>query len=361
MKNKMRPGLILVLAILLTWNVYLTYRITEQDKTKTPSKGTVVERVVTEFETDIVSVIDEVENKVVSVITEQQGRVIGSGSGIVYENENNEILVVTNHHVIEGGDRHIVRFSNGEQIEGEVLGSDLYTDLALIHVEADLDIKAFDLGDSEKTNVGEFVVAIGSPLGIEFENSTTFGIISGKNRIIPVDVTGDGVSDWDMLVMQTDAAINPGNSGGALVNMAGELIGINSLKISSDQVEGMGFSIPVNEVVPIIKQIQENGEVQYPTIGISAVSVENLNPFQRNHYGIDESIQAGVYVADVLKNGPAEKAGIKAGDIILGFDDQVVNTFKDFRRALYGHSAKDTVDLKINRFGEEHEIKVTLE
>lgn len=361
MKNNMRPGLILVLSVLLTWNLYLTYRVIDQDKKPDKPGETVVERVVTEFETDIVQVIAEVENKVVSVITEAQGQVIGSGSGIVYENSGGVIQIVTNHHVIDGGTQHIVRFSNGEEIKGEVMGSDPYTDLALIRVEADLEIEPFDLGDSEKTNVGEFVVAIGSPLGVEFENSSTFGILSGKNRVVPVDLDGDGVSDWDMVVMQTDAAINPGNSGGALVNMAGELIGINSLKISSSQIEGMGFSIPVNEVIPIIDQIASEGQVTYPIIGISAVSIENLNVFQRNYYKIAEDMTSGVFVVEVTSGSPADVAGIKEGDVIHKFEDVVVNTFKDFRRELYKHSVGDSITLGLDRYGEALEIKVNLE
>ena len=361
MKNRMRPGLILVLAVLLTWNVYLTYHIVIKDDTSQGSDQKVVEKVVTEFDTDVVRVIDDVENKVVSVITEKQGRIIGSGSGIVYKNENGIVHVVTNHHVIDGGTQHIVRFSNGEEIKGEVLGSDVYTDLALIEIEADLEIEAFKLGDSENTNKGEFVVAIGSPLGVEFENSTTFGIVSGKNRVIPVDLDGDGVSDWDMMVMQTDAAINPGNSGGALVNMAGELIGINSLKISSDQIEGMGFSIPVNEVVPIIDQIEKNGKVSYPIIGISAVSIENLNVFQRNYYKIADDVTSGVFVVEVSNGSPAKIAGIQEGDVIHNFEGELITSFKDFRRELYSHSVGDSVKLSLDRFGEDLEIEVTLE
>lgn len=362
MRNKMSLSLVFILAILLTWNVYLTYRVIEQDKKPIgSSENTVVERVVTEFETDVVSVIGKVDNKVVSVITEQKGRVIGSGSGIVYKNEADMVHIVTNHHVIDGGTQYIIRFSNGQEIVGEVLGSDPYTDLALIEVKADLEIEAFDLGDSEKTNVGEFVIAMGSPLGVEFENSTTFGIISGKNRVVPVDIDGDGVSDWDMMVMQTDAAINPGNSGGALVNMAGELIGINSLKISSNQVEGMGFSIPVNEVVPIIKQIEDTGGVTYPAIGISAVSIESLNVFQRNHYEIAENAKSGVFVVEVSEGSPAAQAGLQEGDIIIGFDEKVITSFKDFRRELYTHFADDTVKLTIDRAGEKQEVEVTLE
>ena len=255
MRDHFKTTFLAVLAVLLTWNVFLTYRLHQVENNQQPGENKVIEKVVTSFDTDIVKVVNEVQPKVVSVLTEKGGVVVGSGSGIVYKNEKGIVYVVSNHHVIEGGSSYVVRFVSGEEIEAELIGSDPYTDLALLKVETDLDVKPFKFGDSDASNVGEFVLAVGSPVGIEFENTFTFGILSGKNRVVPVDLDGDGRSDWDMVVMQTDAAINPGNSGGALVNMAIELIGINSLKISSSKIEGMGFAIPINEVEPIIKQI----------------------------------------------------------------------------------------------------------
>ena len=207
-------------------------------------------------------------------------------------------------------------------------------------------MKPIAIGDSSKVKVGEFVVAMGSPLGVEFSNSSTFGIIYGKDRLVPVDLNGDGRSDWDMVVMQTDAAINPGNSGGALVNMNGELVGINSLKISSSNVEGMGFSIPINEVIPIIKQLKDHGKVEYPIVGISAVSVDELHPFYLRQIGLVE-VQ-GVLVFDVLSDSAADKAGIKENDILVNFDGQEVSNFKDFRKALYSKRKGDKVKFPLS-------------
>ena len=362
MKNNMKTTLLVVLSILLTWNVYLTYQLNDvKGKNTVVTEEKVVNKVVTEFETDVVKVVQEVEEKVVSVITEKQGVVAGSGSGILYKNEKGIVHVVTNHHVIDGGSKYVVRFMNGDEIEAELVGSDPYTDLALMKIEAKIDIEPFKFGDSELSNDGEFVIAIGSPLGVEFENSKSFGILSGKNRVVPVDLDGDGQSDWDMVVMQTDAAINPGNSGGALVNMAGELIGINSMKISSSQIEGMGFAIPINEVEPIVKQISEEGKVTYPYLGISAVSIEQMNIFQRNYYKIPEDIASGVFIVEVANGSPAKKAGIKEGDVMIKFNKEKVRTFKDFRRMLYQNKVGETVELELNRFGEKVEVKVTLE
>lgn len=354
-----------IMVMLLLWNGFLTYRLWEVSEKKgsqaSNSGDKVVEKVVTEFDTNVTDVVDKSQNKVVSVINEQQGQVAGSGSGVVYKNESGVVKIITNHHVVDKGTKFIVRFANGEEHEAQLLGSDPYTDLALLEIKADLDIEPFKMGDSSLTKVGEFSVAIGSPVGLEFANSVTFGIISGKDRVVPVDLNGDGVSDWDMVVLQTDAAINPGNSGGALVNMAGELIGINSMKLSSAQIEGMGFSIPINEVIPIINQIEENGKVTYPILGISAVSVQDLNPFQRNYYQIPQSIQSGVYIAELTQNGPAKKAGIKEGDILTEFDGDTMSSFKDFRRKLYGKKVGDKVNLKLARGSETYEVEVVLE
>ncbi|QIK70587.1 PDZ domain-containing protein [Erysipelothrix sp. HDW6C] len=369
MKKGLKNGIIAIMVVLLGWNGYLTYEVynarqNQQNVSNNgdkPSTNTTVEKVVSQMTTDVTKVADDVRDKVVSVINEQRGQTAGSGSGAIYKNENGKLQIITNHHVIDGNEKVYVQFSNGEKVAAKVIGSDPYTDLALLEVEADIDIEPFEIADSSFSKVGEFVVAVGSPMGIEFANSVTFGIISGKDRSIPVDLNNDGIADWDMVVMQTDAAINPGNSGGALVNMKGELIGINSMKLSSSNVEGMGFAIPINEVVPIIEQIAENGKVSYPIIGISAVSLEDLNDFMRKSYNIPDGIEKGVFIAEVTSGGPANKAGIKEGDILTKFGDVEVTSFKDFRRELYKHKVGETVEIEVNRDGKTMTISVTLE
>ncbi len=360
MKNNKFISLI-VFALVLS-NLYLFSIVLQKENSQgeTP-KETTVNKVVTEFDTSITKLVEETQNKVVSIITQKHSQNAGSGSGIVYKNKDGKVLIVTNHHVIDGGDSYIVRFANGEEIEATLLGSDQYTDLALLEVKADLDIEPFELGDSALSKVGEFVIAIGSPLGVEFENSVTFGIISGKNRMVPVDLNNDGISDWDMHVLQTDAAINPGNSGGALVNMAGELVGINSLKFSSDSVEGMGFSIPVNEMIPIIKQIEETGKVVYPIIGISAVSIKDLNGFQKVNQNIPNDVSDGVLIVEITKDSPADKAKLESGDIMTSYNGESVKDFKDFRRNLYKNKVGDSVKLGFIRDGQEMEVDVILE
>lgn len=305
-----------------------------------------------EISSSVTDIVDKVQNKVVSVVNMVNNVEAGSGSGIVYKNDGKTLLVVTNHHVIDGGNGYSIQFSNGERSDAELVGSDQYTDLALLKVSVESDIKPFEIGDSQTTKVGEFVIAIGSPLGLEYANSVTFGIISGKDRVVPVDLNNDGRSDWDMIVTQTDAAINPGNSGGALVNMAGQLVGINSMKLSSTQVEGMGFSIPVTEMIRVVEQLEEKGKVDYPMVGISAISLEDLNSYYYRQFNIDTKLEGGVFIAEILDGGASQTAGLQEGDVITKFNGEDVSNFKDFRRKLFSQNIGDTVQITVNRSGE---------
>lgn len=354
----------LLLVLLLFTTGFMGYKMYEMNEEienlKNPNPKKEISKIVSEFETDVTRVVADVNDKVVSVVQTRSKAVTGSGTGVVYEIQDDINYIVTNHHVIENAEDIIVRLASGDEVVAELIGSDVYTDLALLKVEGDYGLEPFKIGDSSRVTVGEFVVAIGSPLGVEFSNSSTFGIISGKDRLVPVDLNNDGISDWDMVVMQTDAAINPGNSGGALVNMNGELIGINSLKISSEKIEGMGFSIPINEVLPIVSQLKEHGEVRYPLIGISAIAINEMAPMYRAQMGIDDD-KTGVLVVDVSLGAAAYRAGIQKDDIITSFDGVEVKDFKEFRKELYKKEPDDTVILHILRGEESLEIEVTLD
>lgn len=361
-KNKTQTLLLVVIAALLTSNLYFTHQL-GKERQKDPgvqeSVGNNTQGVM-DISSDLTELVENTQDKVVSVINMKGQSSSGSGSGIIYKNENGRILIVTNHHVIDGGDGVTVRFSDGQEVSGKVLGSDLYTDLALIEVKHDSNVKAFVLGDSAKTKVGEYVIAIGSPLGVAFENSVTYGIISGVNRLVPVSTNNRGDSDWDMLVLQTDAAINPGNSGGALVNMSGELIGINSLKLASDNVEGMGFSIPVGEMIPIIQQIEETGKVAYPKVGISMLSVEDLSPFYRSQYNVPNNVTDGILIVEIVPNSAASTANLQEGDIINEIEDVKVSSFKEFRKKLFENRPGDKIRLKVTRGNEVLDVDVVL-
>lgn len=308
-----------------------------------------IEENITQYTTQIESDISDVYDKTASSVVTVLNYPLGSGSGVIYQVKDQEAYIITNHHVIEGNEQVFVLLNTGERIEAEVLGSDVLSDTALLKLETDLELQPMKIGDSSALKVGESVLAIGSPSGENFSGSLSVGVVSGKDRVVEIDTNNDLQPDWDMVLIQTDAAINPGNSGGALVNMAGELVGINTLKLLDLTVEGMGFANPINEVISIVTQLEETGTVTRPFIGISAISIPEL--IERNRfYNLElPKVNYGVYVNEVVKGSPADKGGIQAGDIITKLGNLQVNDFKGFRRHLYRFKTGDTVEVELIR------------
>lgn len=347
-------------ALLIGWNVVLTVQLANVNQNNNTTEQGKVNQVVSNVVSDMSEIVAEVEDSVVGISSFQNGNGLGTGSGVVYQVNQDQMYIVTNHHVIAGASEVVVKFNNGNEVDAQIIGSDELTDLAVLSLESDEDVKPFTIGDSSMIKKGESVMAIGSPLGLDFQGSVTSGIISGTDRLVSVDVNNDGIEDWDALVLQTDAAINPGNSGGALVNMAGELIGINSMKIASSQVEGMGFAIPSNEMVKIVDSLIENGKVVRPLLGISSREISELSAFERARLGLDPSIENGLYVVEVSTDSGAADAGIQAKDIIVSFDGEEITSFKAFRQMLYAKAVGDQVELEVYRDGQMKNMKVTL-
>lgn len=267
----------------------------------------------------------------------------GTGSGVVYDREGH---IVTNNHVVEGTDSLTVVTHDGREYPAQLVGRDSRTDLAVIRVEG-LDALPVTWGKSSDLKVGELAVALGSPLGTDFAGSVTAGIISGLDRRITV-------GDRSLQLIQTDAAINPGNSGGALVNSAGELVGINSAKIASSQVEGMGFAIPSDEAGPIVEQLITGQEVIRPALGISGSTITEED--SRRY-----SIPRGVYVQQVVPYGGADRAGLVRGDIITAIDGIPVETIEELVAQVGEKQVGDTVTLTItDRQNREKELEVVL-
>ena len=284
-----------------------------------------------------------------SIFGVQQGT--SSGSGIVISDQGH---IVTNYHVIDNASNITVRFNTGEQVPATLVGGDEQTDLAVLKIEPIDTMKIAVLGDSDATEVGERVVAIGNPLADELFGTVTQGIVSGKNRTVRVD-------NREMTLLQTDAAINPGNSGGALINKYGEIIGINSVKISSSAYsgtssEGLGFAIPINEAKPIIRDIIDYGYVRgRPLIGVTVQQVTEEIAFYNNL-----PVDHGLYVMGVTSGGAAESAGIQRGDIILSLDGQEVKTSTELNNIRDKHSAGEVLPIEIDRNGERMTLNVTL-
>lgn len=360
----MKKIVAVVVVLLVGVNVYLTNEVLKLKSMiheATDERVQIVENKYISFEDDVTDVVERSINKVVGVTSYNSSRLLGTGSGAIIEVDGDDVYIITNFHVIESADEVKVIFANGREFKTEVVGHDMFSDLALLKVKPDFSVNAFKIGDSASTKIGEWVLAIGSPLGLEFQSSVTMGILSGKDRIMAVDLNGDGVEDWDMNVLQTDAAINPGNSGGPLINLKGEIIGINSMKIILDTVEGMGFSIPIDEAVPIVNQLKEFGEVVRPVLGITAVGVAEMTLYQKNSLGIDLNQTQGVFITQVMEKSPASNANIQEEDILMSFDGVQIENFKKFRQLLYKKNVGDVVDIILIRDKKEIKVSVKLQ
>ncbi|WP_299092456.1 trypsin-like peptidase domain-containing protein [uncultured Metabacillus sp.] len=283
----------------------------------------------------------------------------GTGSGVIFKKEADEAYVITNNHVIEGAQSIEVTLFNGEKVAAELVGADALTDIAVLKIDAEHVTVVAELGDSSELRTGENVIAIGNPLGEEFTRTVTQGIISGVDRTIDV-TTSEG--DWALNVIQTDAAINPGNSGGPLINMSGEVIGINSLKISENGVEGLGFAIPSNDVSPIAEELMKNGKIQRPFIGVGLLDMSEIPEYYlQQNMQLPDNVTEGVIVGNVQQGSPADEAGLKQQDVIIAMDDKEINSASDLRKYLYTEkNIGDEVKLTIYRAGEKMDVTLKL-
>ncbi|MDM5292266.1 trypsin-like peptidase domain-containing protein [Peribacillus simplex] len=286
----------------------------------------------------------------------------GTGSGVVYKKDGGKAYIVTNNHVIEGANELEVTLSDGTKLPAKLQGSDPWTDLAVIVVNGDKIKTIAEFGKSSKLKPGEPVIAIGNPLGLQFSGSVTQGIISGLERTIEVDINEDGQVDWNAEVIQTDAAINPGNSGGALVNMSGQVIGINSMKIAENAVEGIGLSIPIDSVIPIINDIEEFGEVKRAYLGVNLTSVKEISQYhQKNTLKLPRKVTEGVAITGVQSNSPASRAGLKEFDVIVGMDNEKIHDVVELRKYLYiDKKIGDKVKIIYYRDGKKETTEVKL-
>ncbi|MFV0392808.1 MAG: S1C family serine protease [Coprobacillaceae bacterium] len=363
-KKSIFKVIITMLVVLsLSMNGYLFHLVSNMDTTSNSSnnnQNASVETVNDDVKSDLTEVIKNVSDSVVGVAIYEQDQLAGSGSGVIYEVDGDTAYIITNNHVIDGANQIQVVFANQESVEAELIGGDQYSDIAVLKVKVDFDVSPIKIGDSDLLDTGESVLAIGSPLGIEYAGTVTQGIVSATDRTISVDLNSDGQEDWDMNVIQTDAAINPGNSGGAFVNAAGELVGITSMKFSDTSVEGMGFAIPINTVMKDVAEIRETGKVSRPVVGIQGMSISGLSKYELRHYNIDTDVDDGIYVATVQKDSAADKAGIEKGDVIVKFGDVDITTYKSFLTELYSKKPGETVKVVVNRDGTEQTIDVTL-
>lgn len=310
--------------------------------TKQESKITLTEQ------DTISSAIGKVNNAVVYIESYQRNVAAGSGTGFFYKTDEQYGYIITNNHVVEDAQKVEVTVTNGSQYEAKILGTDEYSDIAVLQVPKEAAIAVTTIGESAESKVGDTIFTVGSPLGIEYMNSVTKGIISGKDRTIEVTLSN---GDYLMEVIQLDAAINPGNSGGPLCNINGEVIGVNSLKLVKNEVEGMGFAIPIETAVKYAEKFISGENIKYPYIGVYIYDAT------ASRYS-NEII--GVYVESVEEDSPADKGGLKSGDKILEVNGKKISSTTFFKHELYKHEIGDTVKIKVERNGKVKELKIKL-
>ncbi|WP_108305920.1 trypsin-like peptidase domain-containing protein [Metalysinibacillus jejuensis] len=343
----------------------------QTDSATTPSNVT-TQQVATDVTTDATDAVGKVSKAVVGITniqkvadfwSQQTGeQEAGSGSGVIYKIEDGKAFIVTNYHVIENAERLEVTLDEGSKREAELLGGDMWTDLAVIAIDAKDITTVAQFGDSDSLKQGEPVLAIGNPLGLDFYGSVTQGVVSGVDRTMPIDFNKDGIADWEQEVLQTDAAINPGNSGGALVNIKGDVIGINSMKIAVAKVEGLGFAIPINAAIPIIEELEQRGEVQRPVLGVSLTDLTNVPAFyQQQTLQIPKEITTGVVITDIVRGSAAAEAGAKQYDVIVEMDGEKIESASDLRKHLYNKKKiGDELTMKVYRQGKLVELQAKL-
>lgn len=326
------------------------------------SGGNVVTRNDTQVyeKNSLAAAVDKIYDAVAMVSAYQNNTLTSTGSAFVYKTDDNYGYLLTNYHVIDGADSVTLTMSDDTEAEATVLGGDEYLDLAVLRVDRSNVSMVANIGTSEDMNLGDTVFTVGTPMGEEYRGTVTSGILSGKDRMVSVSVSNSNSNDWVMRVLQFDASINPGNSGGPLLNANGEVIGICSLKLVDDEIEGMGFAIPIEYAMNHIESLENGEEISWPVLGVSMVNVSDTASLYRNGINIDRNITEGVVVVQAERGSGAYEAGLTTGDVITAIDGKKVEDSAYLRYELYQHQAGDTIKITYIRDGREHTANVTL-
>ena len=353
-------------------------QLNQKQESNTQNSTTITQTAV-KNENSTTKAVDKVKDAVVSIITysaNSQNSLFGygesdtdtnteqvssQGSGVIYKKDGDDAYLVTNTHVISGAKKVDIRLADGTKVPGEIVGSDTYSDIAVVKISSEKVTTVAEFGDSSQISVGETAIAIGSPLGSEYANTVTQGIVSSLNRHVSLkSEDGQAISTN---AIQTDTAINPGNSGGPLINIQGQVIGITSSKIATNggtSVEGLGFAIPSNDAIKIIEQLENNGKVTRPALGIQMVNLSNLSTTDLQKLKLPDSITSGVAVRSVQSNMPAN-GHLEKYDVITKVDGNPITSATELQNALYSHSVGDEMTITYYRNGKEETTTIKLD
>ena len=353
-------------------------QLNQKQEANTQNSTTITQTSV-KNENSTTKAVDKVKDAVVSIITysaNSQNSLFGygesdtdtnteqvssQGSGVIYKKDGEYAYIVTNTHVINGAKKVDVRLADGTKVPGEIVGTDTYSDIAVVKISSEKVSAVAEFGDSSQLTVGETAIAIGSPLGSEYANTVTQGIVSSLNRTVSLkSEDGQAISTK---AIQTDTAINPGNSGGPLINIQGQVIGITSSKIATNggtSVEGLGFAIPSNDAIKIIEQLENNGKVTRPALGIQMVNLSNLSTTDLQKLKLPDGITSGVAVRSVQSNMPAN-GHLEKYDVITKVDGNPITSATELQNALYSHSVGDEMTITYYRNGKEETTTIKLD
>ena len=304
--------------------------------------------------------VDKVYDAVVLIKGFQNEEQASTGTGFIYKVDDKYGYILTNQHVVANTNSIKIVMSNNEEVDAKYVGGDSYLDLAVLKMDKSKVKLVATLGKSEKMKLGDTVFTVGSPMGENYRGSVTSGVLSGKDRMVSVNVSNSNMNDWVMRVLQIDASINPGNSGGPLLNANGEVIGICSMKLVDDEIEGMGFAIPIEYAESHLKSLEKGKQIDWPYLGVTMANATDVANLYRYGIKTDKNIKEGVIIVKTAKGSSASKAGLKSGDIITKINGNKVKDSAYLRYELYQHQAGDAIDVTYLRNGKEHTVKVVL-
>ena len=355
-------GFALIILLAFALGVGLMYWYSIENPTVVTKNRTISETKVTEEAME--DAIKKIYDSVLCIeVLNQDGSVLSTGTGFVYGKDDKYGYVLTNAHVVSGATNIQGMLSNNSTTTLTLLGSDTYTDLAVLRMDVKDVLQVASIGDSKNTAIGNTVFTVGSPMGAKYAGTVTKGILSGKDRLIETSASSNGLTSESYIVkvLQTDAAISPGNSGGPLVNLAGDVIGITSLKLVDSSVEGMGFAIPIEDAMNYVDTLKKGEKIKRPLMGVQILDLTNKYTLYRYGINVDSSIKSGIILVKVSSGDPAGNAGLKDGDIITKINGNAVKTVSEFKYELYKYSVGDTVEVTYIRDKKEATVKVKLD
>ena len=365
-KQEISISIVIVLAILfslISGGLGACFIVAATSGTTTKTSGGITKSTAILNETNSISMaVEKVYDAVVVIeVYNENDDLVSTGTGFVYKKEDNKAYLMTNNHVISGGKTVKALFTDGTELEAKIIGSDTYSDIAVLIVKDSNKIVSALMGESSKSNIGDTLFTVGSPEGSSYAGTVTKGILSAKDRLVAVALESKQTSDYYMQVLQTDAAINPGNSGGPICNIKGEVIGITNMKLVDDTVEGMGFAIPIEEALKVVEILEHDGKITRPKLGINISTVDNkFELYYQSGILVPNNIEEGLVVVSIEPNSSAEKAGLKKGDILINLAGTKTGNLAEFRYELYKHSPGEEIEITYIRNENKHTTKLIL-